>query len=404
MISSHKFLVFCVLSVTTLLITGGCNKEYRIQSGDLLIKYNSDLYAQVNSMAKDVKPLCEGFQLTEYLEAKNFKTDKFRVYREDGESFESQFGKGNKTLLQGRFKKDDICLDKIIEIRTYESYPGVALFQVSYINCGNKDVKVKLWANHHYQVLPGESDPPFWSFQGSSSSERADWILPLTTGFYKKNYMGMNDTDYGGGIPVTDLWRKDCGIAIGHTELVPKEVCLPVDFDSNTNYTQIGIEKEFPEFRDLNPGDTLNTLETFVMTHRGDYFSALRLFSAIMEKKGIVPVKTEDEAFEPIWCGWGYMRNFTVQEILGTLPKVKELGIKWAVIDDGYQVAEGDWNVNRKRFPGGDADMRGLVKAIHGYGLKAKLWWAPLAADPGSKILKEEPDVLLRNAMNHQNI
>jgi alpha-galactosidase len=393
-----KISVFYLLSVSVILTFTGCSKVYRIRSGDLLIEYNSDMYARVNSEAKDARPLTGGFQLSEYLETKNLSTDKFRVYGEVEDTTESSFGKGHRTLIRGQFTRDGICLDKIVEITTYDDFPGIALFRVSYVNCGDQVLKVHAWVNNNYQVLAGNDKPAFWSFQGSSSSERTDWILPLKPGFYKKNYMGMNDTDYGGGIPVTDLWRKDGGIAIGHTATVPKEVSLPVDFDIDTTYTRIGIEKEFKDYMQLAPGDSLKTLETFVMVHQGDYFSALRLFSEIMEKKGIVPAKSEDEAFEPIWCGWGYMRNFTLKEILGTLPKVKELGIKWAVIDDGYQVAEGDWNVNRQRFPGGNADMRRLVEAIHSYGLKAKLWWAPLAADPGSKILKEEPNVLLRNA------
>ena len=38
----------------------------------------------------------------------------------------------------------------------------------------------------------------------------------------------MNATDYGGGTPVVDVWRRDVGIAVGHLELVPKLVSLPV--------------------------------------------------------------------------------------------------------------------------------------------------------------------------------
>ncbi len=47
--------------------------------------------------------------------------------------------------------------------------------------------------------------------------------------------MGMNNSDYGGGIPVTDLWRPDQGIAIGHSELTPKLVFLPVSVDSTSD-------------------------------------------------------------------------------------------------------------------------------------------------------------------------
>ena len=117
-----------------------------------------------------------------------------------------------------------------------------------------------------------------------------------------------------------------------------------------------------------------------------------------MQQNGLEFVPPEEAAYEPIWCAWGYERNFTLDEVIGTLPKVKELGIRWAVLDDGFQQAEGDWNVNQEKFPRGDEDMKRLVNAIHDQGLKAKLWWAPLAVDPGTQLLEENPNVLLINA------
>ena len=45
-------------------------------------------------------------------------------------------------------------------------------------------------------------------------------------------------------------------------------------------------------------------------------------------------------------------------------------------LDDGYQQAEGDWNVNNKTFPKGDAQMRALVDEIHAQGFKVMKWWA----------------------------
>ena len=33
--------------------------------------------------------------------------------------------------------------------------------------------------------------------------------------------MGMTASDYGGGTPVVDVWRRDCGIAVGHLEPAP---------------------------------------------------------------------------------------------------------------------------------------------------------------------------------------
>ena len=77
------------------------------------------------------------------------------------------------------------------------------------------------------------------------------------------------------------------------------------------------------------------------------------------------------------------------------LPKVRELGLKWAVIDDGWQTNVGDWKVSTVRYPGGEADMRNLVNSIRSQGLEARLWWAPLAVAPGADLLHDHTDMLL---------
>jgi alpha-galactosidase len=47
------------------------------------------------------------------------------------------------------------------------------------------------------------------------------------------------------------------------------------------------------------------------------------------------------------------------------------------------------------KYPGGEADMLGLVAAIRAHSLKPRLWVAPLAAAPGSDLLHEHSDMLL---------
>jgi len=116
-----------------------------------------------------------------------------------------------------------------------------------------------------------------------------------------------------------------------------------------------------------------------------------------MIKRGVRFEPAPETAYEPIWCAWGYERNFTVKQIEGALPKVSEMGYQWAVLDDGWQTSEGDWHLDKSKFPGGDRDMINLVNAIHSRGLKAELWWTPLAADPGTDLLKQHPDYLLLN-------
>ena len=145
----------------------------------------------------------------------------------------------------------------------------------------------------------------------------------------------------------------------------------------------------------LAPGESFSTFETFVAVHRGDYFATLDTYRRVLAERGMVQAKVPAAAYEPIWCAWGYERDFTVEQVVGTLPKAKELGLGWAVLDDGWQTSEGDWHLDPRKFPRGDADMIALVRTIIAAGLKPRLWVAPLAVDPGTDLLRDHPDMLL---------
>ena len=164
------------------------------------------------------------------------------------------------------------------------------------------------------------------------------------------------------------------------------------------NKATVSVDKVFDTPVVLDDGASLETYTTFFHLYKGDCFGALRQYAQLLERVGVVMPESEPDAFEPAWCAWGYERLFTIDEIVGTLPKVKELGFKWATLDDGYQIAEGDWDLNTDRFPRGDADMKYMVDEIHRHGLKADLWWTPFIADPGTKFLEEHPDTPILDA------
>jgi alpha-galactosidase len=194
---------------------------------------------------------------------------------------------------------------------------------------------------------------------------------------------------------VVDVWRRDVGIAVGHLEMSPKLVSLPVTMPDATHAT---VAVEFKHSFVLKPGETLKTFPTFVAVHQGDYFQALRDYRDKMLAQGVRFDAAPDSAFQPVWCAWGYGRKMTSSQLLGALPVVKKLGFGWVTLDDGWQTAQGDWFLNPKKYPNGDADMRALVDKIHAEGFKAQLWWAPLAADPGTELVKKHPEMLLLNA------
>ena len=293
------------------------------------------------------------------------------------------------------FKANGLHVVKHQTITPVEGVEGLEVIETQFINLG-KPVSVKGYELCRTEVKA--QDSIVWSLQPTSSSARLDWVLPVTEGFAKENYLGMNNTDYGGGIPVVDLWQRDGGVAIGLFEPVLKMISMPVEWKRYDNKVTMALRYNLPQEVTLNEGDTLKCFKAFRLTHKGDYFNALRVFSDYMQaNEGVEMKPSEPEAFEPVWCAWGYGRPFKMNMVLGTLDKVAELGFKWVDVDDGYQIAEGDWNTN-ELFPGGDKDMRHITNECHKRGLKAKLWWAPLAADPGTKILKEHPEIMLRTA------
>ena len=104
-----------------------------------------------------------------------------------------------------------------------------------------------------------------------------------------------------------------------------------------------------------------------------------------------------NDGFGAIWCAWGYGRKVQPQQVYDTLPTVKRLGFKWVTLDDGWQNNVGDWQLDPKKFPNGDADMKALVDRIHQEGFKAQLWWSPLSAVPDSALLRDHPDYELLN-------
>ena len=370
-------------------------QSLKISGKDISIELDALMRTHITDV-QQTEPLTKDYSYSEYIETRHWKLKDFHRKKDTAFEISDSIGKGKRYIIVGEYNKGRVKVEKRLSITVYNNFPNMAIFNTEFINNGEY-LNLKKWVSNHYDISYSQGDTLVWSFQGGTTDERSDWIRPVSNGFYRENYLGMTSSDYGGGIPVTDIWRRDVGIAIGHINMVPLRVSLPVESDDEVAGVDISIQKKYKETYPFSNGDTLKLPKTFVSVHIGDCFISLRKFSEFMQRRGITFPKPEDGAFEPVWCAWGYERNVTPSEIIGTLPMVKKLGFKWVVIDDGYQQAEGDWHVNRKKFPGGDKQMKALVNKIHSYGLKAKLWYTPLAVSPCSKLFKKEPDIILYN-------
>jgi alpha-galactosidase len=206
--------------------------------------------------------------------------------------------------------------------------------------------------------------------------------------------MGMNGSDYGSGTPMAAVWRPDFGLAVAHVETSPRLVSLPVE--AQPGGTHIAIEGDEPIM--LRPGDTVTLPQTFIMAHQGDHFAPMDSYRRLMAERGLAAPPTPDSSYQPIWCAWGYERNFTPEQVYGTLDKAKSVGCEWAVLDDGWQQSVGDWVADRSKFPDGNAGIKAFADRIKSHGMRPKLWISPLSAAPASALMRDHHDMLLLDA------
>ena len=160
------------------------------------------------------------------------------------------------------FKKAGLHVIKQQTITPVEGVDGLEVIETSFINLG-KPVKVQGYELCRMEMRA--QDTVVWSLQPSSTSLRQDWVLPVTEGFYQCNYLGMNNTDYGGGIPLVDLWQRDGGVAIGLFEPVLRMISMPVEWKRYGKTVSACLQYNLPEPIELATGDTLKCFKAFII-------------------------------------------------------------------------------------------------------------------------------------------
>ncbi|MBV8515741.1 MAG: alpha-galactosidase [Acidobacteria bacterium] len=372
----------------------------RIQSSELRIDFDKNMRSRVVARLKDKEIPLGAFSASETVKGSDHSWNDFALASQSRERISDNDGGGEKLTITGTSG----VLRKTVSVTVYDDFPNLAVFDVSYTNTGKSKLAILEWNNNAYRIeaQSGATQVPFWSYQSGSYEKRPNWVLPLHAGFSQQNYLGMNDSDYGGGTPIVDVWRKDVGIGVGLVDPKPRLISLPVSMPS-ANEARVGVQ--YRKDLELLPGESFHTFRSFVAVHNGDDFQTLVTFRRFMSKQGFQMASAPDDGFGAIWCAWGYGRNFKPQQVYDTLPTVKKMGFKWVTLDDGWQNNYGDWQLDPKKFPGGDADIKAMVDRIHQEGFKAQLWWSPLSAVPDSKLLRNEPELALENKDgSHQKI
>ncbi len=165
------------------------------------------------------------------------------------------------------------------------------------------------------------------------------------------------------GRPLTAL-RVVCGASGDHVPLAPGE-----EDESETVYLEAGP-------------DPFRLLDAYALEVR--------------RRTGGGPNRPAADVMQLGWSSWSaFFSSISEEVVLGQARLMAEhlapLGYRLVQIDDGYQVAVGDWRPN-DRFPSG---FEALTSEIHRMGLKAGLWLAPFFVEADLPLVAEHPDWFL---------
>jgi alpha-galactosidase len=322
---------------------------------------------------------------------------------------QGKLGRGKRIEIPARVQASANDIQPTLVLEAYDNVPNTLFTSMQVRNSGTSDIKldeVVLQAHRLSSASSGSSAPAYdmWSFHGSSEDWGKDDVVKLSKGFSQENVMGeIRKGGYGGGIPVIAFWTASVGEAIGHVETVPITVSLPVRVEKDGGVT---ASVRVPASTTLKPGESYATPRTFLSVYAGDSYEPLRTWSTVLQKEGWNLPKPSSEAYNVSWCGWGYEFNVTPAQMTGTIPKLKEMNIKWATLDDRWFDTYGDWNPRPDTFPGDS--IKKMVDDFHKEGELVQLWWLPLGVEDGrgkweshkyrvAKVVQEHPDWLILN-------
>ncbi|MFC1619607.1 alpha-galactosidase [Candidatus Neomarinimicrobiota bacterium] len=341
--------------------------------------------------------------MTHFLIAENQIVDQFELLRESIylEAITGVHGKGKELTVRAQTQgPKNSLIEKEVKISLYAKYPDAAIVNSSY-RIVEADAPIMLDAVtsnafrlDRKQVSPKEKSHDFWGFfgygkivPGSHGHRRAN-VLPIDADLQLRN-----DSELISGVPLTDIWAPEMGMAIASVEKRARIIEMPTKVDEN-GYLNISL-LEKPQ-KMLSPGDTYKALETAILVHTLDYATPLKTYADLMADRGITPKPCPDFGYDPFWCNWGYKRDWKLDHGVDRLEEFKALGIKSVTVDDGWFDNYGDWEVSLAKFPDGEGQFTEWVHRFHEKGLRAVIWWVPGIAGP--ETARKHPEWLVLDA------
>ena len=183
------------------------------------------------------------------------------------------------------------------------------------------------------------------------------------------------------------------GLAIGYLE---NNLCLGNLLLARTDPGEISLiaESVYAPQLIVKPGQTISSNRLMINIAQ-DPYAALEAYADAAGKVNNARIRSVVNG----WCSWFYtLAQVSEDEVVANVEfaskHLKQFGLEYIQIDEGYQRWHGDWEGNQ-RFPHG---MKWLAGKIKEHGFKPGLWISPYVISEPTEVFQKHPDWLLKKA------
>jgi len=333
----------------------------------------------------------------------------------------SAFGPGRRLVLKGvSTGPGEIKIEKSLTVELYDNYPDAAVTSARYRNLSEGPLELGDIYSSTFLLCASLADPALvpnqlHAFYGNAGRLTPQIDTELPVDYAAENYTGRTVEVEGqkrgnGGIPFIDLWCEKTGLAVGHLETAWRNLYLPIRV-SEDGRVFAGVREDpsvnLPEPAMLASGETVKSVRSFICVHGGDFYAPAAVYAGLMRCQGMdFSTEPSENDYLAAWCSWNSyctLAPASKKDVMVTsrvLERVEDqirLGIRMIIFDAGWFDNQGDWKPNPDplSFPGGEAELAGVIEKIHARGGKVMLWISLLTADPWSEVAKQHPDWMI---------
>jgi alpha-galactosidase len=264
---------------------------------------------------------------------------------------------------------------------TYIIYPGLPLIRkkLDFRNTGAVDFKIESldvesltvpWGAVHNKVYHN------YARNTHIGPYLGNWHDPLIISYDRENYHGIIIGNEAPGV------MKRVSVCLDNRTI-------------NAGLTHAGQDYAFRKW--LKPGEGWESTWTFAGLYAGHApheFIEGPVNDFVRKHMGIRLAKIpEKPAF--VYNTWQpFRREVNESLVMELADAAAACGVEEFIIDDGWQIGFGDWEIDYEKFPNG---LKPVFDYIKSKGMKPGLWLSMGAASKDSKVFREHPEWFVRD-------